>query len=167
MVRRTLFIGAVVMALFAPTAALAGERGEMDAGGDQGAAPQHETDVGTQSTDGVRAQAADRERDRQRDRETDRPPQRETDRRCDKVTDRATDCAKDEVRRCDRLTDRVTDCTRIHDGDDARPTVRQVLKRCLWHHVGDRPIWEGLSPRELRHLLHRCLWHHFRNAPPV
>lgn len=165
MVRRFLLIGTVVMALLAPTAALAGERGESNAGGDRGNAPQQETDRGTRSTDGASERADDRQRDV--DRTTDRAPQRKTDRRCDRVIDRATDCTQDEVRRCDRVTDRLTDCTRNHDGDDARPTVRQVLKRCLWHHVGDRPIWEGLSPRELRHLLHRCLLHHTHAAPPV
>ena len=163
MVRRGLFIGAIVMALLAPTAVLAGERDGSAAGDDRGGTHEAATDQRGDDARGDDAVVIDSERDQDVDRRVDRAPDVETDRAADRERDRVTD--KRPVR-CDRVTDRITDCRRHHEPPDDRPTWRQILKRCLWHHVGDRPIWEGMTPREIRHLLHRCLWHH-HHGPPV
>lgn len=154
MIKRTLILGVVVAAMLVPTAAFAGD-GER--GGDRAAAQAARVDA----AEAVSRTAGDH---RVESIETDAVPDRSRDERdCDGSESRAAECEHDERRRCAAATDRRTDCPEESDG----PTVRSFLKRCLWHHVGERPILHGMTIEELRHLLQRCLWHHGHHWPPV
>ena len=139
--RRTLFVATVVVVLSTSTAALAHDRS--DHGDDAAPRDCAVTDVRKATDCG------------ERDRMTDRPTDRVTDRPKDRVTDRPKD------RVADRPRDRVTD--RPHDW----PHWRKLLKRCLWHHIGDRPLPDDLTKRELLHLLRRCLAHHGHPGFPL
>lgn len=149
--RRALFVATVVMVLSTTTTALAQDRS--DHRGDAAGTDCRVTDTRADAQCGERGDVTDRASDRPSDRVTDRPNDRVTDRERDRVTDRERDRTIDRVR--DRVRDRERD--RPHD---ERPHWRHLLKRCLWHHIGDRPLPDDLTQRQLLQLLRRCLAHH-------
>lgn len=163
MVQRSLLIGAVVLALLAPTAAVAGERAGTNGGDGESGRQEAVAEQRREGTDQVTTVTA--ERDRDRDRIADRDRDRDADGDGDHAVERERERIRDDAPVCDRATDRVTDCRIEDDQQIDRPEWAQILERCLWHHVGDRPIWEGMAPREIRHLLQRCLWHHHEGLP--
>ena len=159
--RRILFVATVVMVLSTTTAAIAHERSGDDA--DTAERDCAVTDLRTATDCGERDRPSDRVTDRPTDRVTDRPSDRVTDRPTDRVSDRPKDRVTDRPK--DRVTDRTKD--RITDRPYDWRYLRKLLKRCLWHHIGDRPLPDDLTKRELLHLLRRCLAHHGHPGFPL